>query len=112
MRSILALILIATATAATACSSPSKADPSPNIVCERVALVDKDAKCEPEVTDVGERHMHRARVTQKDVVIVCALADAMLSVECGPMFPSPKREPGQPAPATPQPPSPPGTPGK
>jgi hypothetical protein len=83
--------------ALVACTNPSKADvtaPTPvNLVCERLALVDKDATCTAELTDVGDRHTHRARIAQgSGAPVVCTVTDANVTAVCGPLFPVPKQE--------------------
>lgn len=76
------------------CSSPSKADPAPaampapkNLVCERIKLVDEKAKCEPELTDAGEMHAHRARIDQGKGIVACSITAAMVTMACGPLVP-------------------------
>lgn len=81
---------------AAACSSSQASQPAqPNLVCERLAIVESAAKCTPELTASGETHVHRARVTQDKSVAVCVLNDLSVSVVCGPMFvaPEPQRGP-------------------
>jgi hypothetical protein len=84
-----------------ACSNDSildKADAAPivpvplpvakprNFVCERLALENPKVPCEPELTDEGELHMHRARITIDGQTVVCGLPSNAISVGCGPMF--------------------------
>lgn len=60
-----------------------------NLVCERVALMNPDATCIPEMTGEGELHTHSARVTVGGVTHACAInATAPLGFECAELKPT------------------------
>ncbi len=62
---------------------PAPTQPPRNFVCERLAIADKEAKCDPEWT---HENIHTARVTQKGGTFSCGLAVGALSVVCDPLF--------------------------
>ena len=77
-----------------------------NFVCERLALENSKAPCEPELTDAGELHTHTARITLDGQVIVCALNSSQVSAVCGPMFTAPQAPPPVAKYTAPKPPAP------
>jgi hypothetical protein len=105
MRNVLLTALLVFSAACNAANG-SKLDPQPtNLVCDRVALLNKDAECTPELTDVGELHTHRARVkvTSKEgtSLSACVLNDRTIAMQCDGLLPAekPQAQPQQPAPA-------------
>jgi hypothetical protein len=60
-----------------------------NFVCERVAVLNPKAKCDPELTDEEPLHTHMAVVTVEDdkgkTVLACGMNAAQLSMVCGPL---------------------------
>lgn len=75
-------------------------DPEPapaprNFVCESFAAVNPKATCTPEMTDVGQYHMHSARVVIDQTLIRCVINDAAASVVCAPLIYSPPQEPAK-----------------
>lgn len=90
-----------------ACSNNSSLDHSHNLVCERVKVENSKAECIPEFTNVGDQHIHTARVTvdmgpdKGSVTVACALSMSMVSMACGDLVAQPQR-PGQPPPQTQQ----------
>lgn len=83
-----------------ACSTASATQTPPNLVCARVAIVNPKASCQPELTDVGDRHTHRAIVATGDNKAACALNDSTLALVCDGLVATPKQPaPEQKAPA-------------
>jgi hypothetical protein len=79
------------ALALSACVASSKADgPMRNLVCERFAILNPDAKCIPEMSDVGEVHVHTARVTIDKDTMSCGLNAGQLAMVCGPLAVAPQ----------------------
>jgi hypothetical protein len=105
MKNLSLLLVVAIAACGQAQSAPTPAaPPAPrNFVCERVAIKNPTAKCEPEFTDVGELHAHTARVTLGSDTVTCGVNSGQLSVVCGDLFVAVQRA-EQPAPAPSSPP--------
>jgi hypothetical protein len=68
-----------------------------NFVCERVAIKNPTAKCDPEYTDVGELHTYTARITIGDSTVSCGLNSNSLAIACGDLFVTPQAPPPTPA---------------
>lgn len=83
----LIFLLACTAQASKLDEKPPAAAPVPrNLVCERVAIKTPKTECIPEYTDVGEHHLHTARVAQGEGYVACGLDDVRLSVLCDGLF--------------------------
>lgn len=80
MRTLALLLLVA-------CTGAS---PAPrNFVCERIAVLDPKATCQPELSDVGSGHVHTARVTQGTVTMSCAVSLGQYAMACGKLLADP-----------------------
>ncbi len=94
--------LLALALAACSTSSASKlddkpADPPPrNLVCERVAIGNPNAKCDAEVSGGDALNTHRARVTVEKNTVSCSINNQTLSVVCDGLFYQAAKQPEEP----------------
>jgi hypothetical protein len=90
---LLPLVLFVVACADSTAAPPQPATPDAgvalaprNFVCERIAKVKPQAKCEPEYTDAGDHHLHSARVTSGADTFACGIDDTRLAVLCDELF--------------------------
>ena len=57
--------------------------PAPNIVCQRVKVVNPEAKCHPEYTNVGESHTYSATIEIGKNQFSCTINELSVSLVCG-----------------------------
>lgn len=94
-KTALITVLVAACSGGSSKLDAPPASPPANLVCLRFTELNKDARCIPEMTDVGERHTHTALVSVKDNTLACTVDVLTVSMVCGlpVVFPHQQPEP-------------------